>query len=98
MVHERLLITFALDPDVCTVIFQSETGGDPVMLMKSGALVQDYSIYPSQFSGRIRKLDSIVPTLGFEIDNLKTADSGIYEIRDQADNLALVVYVLVLGE
>ncbi|XP_071373467.1 uncharacterized protein [Centroberyx affinis] len=98
MVNEDLRITFALDPALCTVTFTPWSEMEPIEVMKAGRLIEDgydWTTGESLFPGRIRKLASVVPTLGFEIDHLKASDSGRFEVRDQNGNLALVVKLKV---
>ncbi|KAF7660313.1 hypothetical protein LDENG_00284640 [Lucifuga dentata] len=94
-VKEDLIISFALEPDVCTVTFHPNLDIKPMVLMKSGVLVHaDHYISDQQFSGRIKKL-GYTSSLRIEIENLEKRDSGRFEIRDQDGNLALVLYLEV---
>ncbi|KAF7660319.1 hypothetical protein LDENG_00284630 [Lucifuga dentata] len=98
-VKEDLIISFALEPDMCTVTFRPYLDMKPMVLMKSGVLVHaDHYMSDQQFSGRIKELKSTVPTLGIKIENLEKRDSGRFEITDQNGNLGLVLQLKVHEE
>jgi hypothetical protein len=81
-----------MDPDGFDLTFNPTDDPEPVLLMKAGDLLTDYSEWESEegmFAGRIQKID--VPTLQITIEDLRPSDSGQYKLIDQKGNLALIV-------
>ncbi|XP_076021057.1 uncharacterized protein LOC143011921 [Genypterus blacodes] len=90
--NEELRITCDMDLELLTVTFKPETGMNDMVLIRSGSLV---SFYSEQFSKRVHPLDH---PLAIVIEDLQPADSGLYECRDQNNNLAVVVSLTVLEQ
>lgn len=87
-----VVIPHPTPPSSWTIKFKAEGETEYLTLMNVGKMFVDSNpqIEYRQFDGRLRRLHE-----GLEINPLKTSDSGIYEIRDDEDNLARIVKLSV---
>ncbi|XP_062332610.1 uncharacterized protein LOC134032613 [Osmerus eperlanus] len=86
---ENIVINFALDSDEYNLNFFPEGETEAILLIKKGRVVYGKPInYKVQILGRRSNF-------AFKIDDLENQDSGKFELRDQDNNLALVVWLKV---
>lgn len=88
---EDLTITFNLDPELCYLYFFPEGKTKPILLIRAGKLVDDYV---EHFKSGIEL--HIMSIFNATFYDLHDDDSGMFELRDQDSNLALMVMLTVL--
>ncbi|CAL8263987.1 unnamed protein product [Lota lota] len=81
-VGEELHFDYSLDPKLCTLIF-TPSDGDGMVIFSKGYVRKMY------FGMRLKLRESIVPTISIDIEDLRVKDSGVFEILDDKDNLAM---------
>lgn len=87
---EDLTITFNLDPELCYLYFVPERKTKPILLVKAGKLVDDH-VGHFRSGIELHKMSTFRATF----HDLKDQDSGMFKLRDQDSNLALVVTLTV---
>ncbi|XP_067104514.1 uncharacterized protein [Osmerus mordax] len=86
---ENIIINFALDSNECNLKFFPEGETEAILLIKKGI-----EMYGKPINYKVRILGQR-SNFAFKIADLENQDSGKFELRDQDNNLALVVWLKV---
>ncbi|XP_046889936.1 uncharacterized protein LOC124476665 [Hypomesus transpacificus] len=87
--EENIFINFALDSNECDLNFFPEGETEAILLIKNGI-----EMYGKPINDKVRILGRR-SHFAFKIADLENKDSGKFELRDQDNNLALVVWLKV---
>ena len=87
--EENIIIRFALDSDECNLNFFPEGETEAILLIKKGR-----EVYGEPINDKVLILGRRY-NFAFKIADLENQDSGKFELRDQDNNLALVVWLEV---